>query len=110
MVTALVSMLTGKTVRYEVGMTGEISLQGQVLPIGGLKMKVLAAHRAGLTTIILPQRNEIDLDEVPEDVRKTMTFIPVETIDQVIEHALQAKDENDLQVTIPVPEPEVALN
>jgi ATP-dependent Lon protease len=95
MVTALVSLLTSRPVRSEVGMTGEISLQGQVLPIGGLKQKVLAAHRAGLTTVILPQRNAIDLDDVPEDIRKEMTFITAETIDEVLDKALGDKPVED---------------
>lgn len=90
MVTALVSLLTGRPVRAEVGMTGEVSLQGQVLPIGGLKQKILAAHRAGLTTVIFPQRNEADLDDVPEDVRGEMTFYMAETIDEVLAHALSS--------------------
>ncbi|GAB4563367.1 MAG: endopeptidase La [Anaerolineae bacterium] len=89
MVTALVSLLTGRPVRADVGMTGEITLRGQVLPIGGVKQKVLAAHRAGLKTVILPQRNETDLEELPEDVRAEMNFIPVERIDQVLEAALR---------------------
>ncbi len=89
--TALVSLFTKRPVRSNVGMTGEISLQGQVLPIGGLKQKVLAAHRAGLTTIIHPKRNEVDLEDVPEDVRKEITFIAVETIDQVLKNALQTR-------------------
>ena len=88
MVTAIVSQLTGRPVRSEVGMTGEVTLLGRVMPIGGLKMKVLAAHRAGLKTIILPRRNEIDLDDLPEDVRQELTFLPVEHIDQVLEAAL----------------------
>jgi ATP-dependent Lon protease len=88
MVTALVSLLTGRPVRAEVGMTGEISLQGQVLPIGGVKQKVLAAHRAGLTTVILPKRNEADLDDVPEDVRREMTFHVADSIDEVLRYAL----------------------
>jgi len=88
MVTAIVSQLTGRSVRSEVGMTGEVTLLGRVMPIGGLKMKVLAAHRAGLKTIILPKRNEIDLDDLPEDVRRELTFVPVEHIDQVLEAAL----------------------
>lgn len=90
MVTALVSLLTGRPVRAEVGMTGEISLQGQVLPIGGLKQKILAAHRAGLTTVIFPQRNDADLDDVPEDVRHEMTFVMAETIEEVLAHALSS--------------------
>jgi len=73
-----------------VGMTGEVTLQGKVLPIGGLKQKVLAAHRAGLTTVVFPLRNEVDLDDIPSSVREKMTFHPVETIDQVLELALEA--------------------
>ncbi|HEY63786.1 MAG TPA: endopeptidase La [Caldilineae bacterium] len=89
MVTALVSLLTGRPVRADVGMTGEITLRGQVLPIGGVKQKVLAAHRAGLKTVILPQRNEADLDDLPEDVGEELNFIFVERIDQVLEAALR---------------------
>ena len=89
MVTALVSLLTGRSVRADVGMTGEITLQGQVLPIGGTKQKVLAAHRAGLKTVVVPQRNEADLDDVPEDVREEMSFVLAETIDQVLEAGLE---------------------
>ncbi|MBI2877474.1 MAG: endopeptidase La [Candidatus Tectomicrobia bacterium] len=89
MVTAIVSLLTDRPVRSDVGMTGEITLQGRVLPIGGVKMKVLAAHRAGLKTVVLPKRNEPDLDELPEDVRREMGFVLVESIDGVLEAALQ---------------------
>ena len=74
--TALVSALTGRPIRKEVGMTGEITLRGRVLPIGGLKEKTLSAHRAGLTTIILPKQNEKDIDDIPESVRNDMTFVP----------------------------------
>jgi len=88
MVTAIVSQLTQRPVRPDVGMTGEVTLLGRVMPIGGLKMKVLAAHRVGLKTIILPKLNEIDLDELPDDVRHELTFMPVEHIDQVLEAAL----------------------
>jgi ATP-dependent Lon protease len=88
MVTAIASQLTGRPVRSEVGMTGEVTLLGRVMPIGGLKMKVLAAHRAGLKTIILPKRNEMDLDDLPDDVRQELTFVPVEHIDQVLKAAL----------------------
>jgi ATP-dependent Lon protease len=74
MTTALASLLSGRPVRAEVGMTGEVTLQGKVLPIGGVKQKVLAAHRAGLKEVVLPARNEGDLDDVPEQVREEMTF------------------------------------
>jgi ATP-dependent Lon protease len=89
MITALASLLTGRPVRHTVGMTGEVTLQGRVLPIGGLKQKVLAAHAAGLTDVILPERNRADLDDVPEDVREVMTFHPVMTIDEVLQVALE---------------------
>ncbi len=91
MVTALVSLLTDRPVRSDVGMTGEISLQGQVLPIGGLKQKIMAAHRAGLKTVIFPKRNDPDLDDVPEEIREGMTFHIAETLDEVLEHALSSK-------------------
>jgi ATP-dependent Lon protease len=85
---ALASLLSGRRVRPEVGMTGEITLQGMVLPIGGVKQKVLAAHRAGLTEVILPKRNELDLEEVPESIKEKMTFHTVEAIGEVLELAL----------------------
>ncbi len=88
MATALVSLLTGRSVRKEVGMTGEITLRGQVLPIGGLKEKVLAANRFGLTTVILPKRNEGDLEDVPEAVRSKMNFILAERVEDVVDAAL----------------------
>ena len=91
MTTAVVSLLTGRSVRPELGMTGEITLQGKVLPIGGVKQKVLAAHRAGLTEVILPSRNEGDLEDVPESVREEMTFHLASDIGQVLEHALMPK-------------------
>ncbi|CCF12146.1 ATP-dependent protease La [Brevibacillus laterosporus GI-9] len=87
MATALLSALTNIPVRKEVGMTGEITLRGRVLPIGGLKEKVLSAHRAGLTTIILPIENEKDLEDIPESVKNDMTFHPVEQMDDVIKYA-----------------------
>jgi ATP-dependent Lon protease len=93
MVSAMTSLLTSRPVRHEVGMTGEITLRGRVLPIGGVKMKVLAAYRAGLTTVILPKRNEHDLDELPEDVRQALTFVPVEMIHEVLGIALQLVEE-----------------
>ena len=89
MTTALVSLLSGRPVKHTVGMTGEVTLQGRVLPIGGLKQKVLAAHAAGLTEVILPERNRGDLDEVPEEVREQMAFHPVMSIDEVLELALE---------------------
>jgi ATP-dependent Lon protease len=89
MVTALTSLLSGRPVKHTVGMTGEVTLQGRVLPIGGLKQKALAAHAAGLTDVILPERNRGDLDEIPEEVREQMTFHPVMTVQEVIDRALE---------------------
>jgi len=89
MVTALSSLLSGRPVRHTVGMTGEVTLQGRVLPIGGLKQKVLAAHAAGLTDVIVPERNRGDLDDVPADVREAMTFHPVMTVNEVLAVALE---------------------
>jgi ATP-dependent Lon protease len=89
MTTALVSRLTGRPVRADVGMTGEVTLQGRVLPIGGLKQKVLAAQRAGLTTVVLPKRNGPDLEDVPESVREEMTFHLAEDVTQVLDWALE---------------------
>jgi ATP-dependent Lon protease len=88
MATALASLLTGRTVRDDVGMTGEITLRGQVLPVGGIKEKVLAAHRAGLGTVILPKQNEKDLDDVPREVRRRLKFILAEQVNDVFEAAL----------------------
>ncbi len=88
--TALASLLTGRVVRNDLAMTGEITLRGQVLPVGGIKEKVLAAHRAGLKTVILPNRNEKDLEDLPKEVRDSMKFILVEKVDQVFEAALTA--------------------
>jgi ATP-dependent Lon protease len=89
MTTALASLLSGRPVKHTVGMTGEVTLQGRVLPIGGLKQKVLAAHAAGLTEVILPERNRGDLDDVPEEVREQMTFHPVMSIGEVLDLALE---------------------
>jgi ATP-dependent Lon protease len=88
MATALVSAMSGRLVRRDVAMTGEITLRGRVLPIGGLKEKVLGAHRAGITTIVLPKANEADMEDIPEEVRKSMHFFPVETLDEVFNVAL----------------------
>ena len=89
MVTALTSLLSGRPVKHTVGMTGEVTLQGRVLPIGGLKQKVLAAHAAGLTDVVLPERNRGDLDDVPEEVRDAMKFHFAMTIDEVLGVALE---------------------
>jgi ATP-dependent Lon protease len=89
MVTALASLLSGRPVKHTVGMTGEVTLQGRVLPIGGLKQKVLAAHAAGLTDVILPERNRGDLDEIPKEVAEHMAFHPVMSIQEVLEKALE---------------------
>jgi ATP-dependent Lon protease len=89
MTTALASLLSGRPVRHTVGMTGEVTLQGRVLPIGGLKQKVLAAHAAGLTDVILPERNRPDLDDVPADVREEMRFHPVISLGEVLDVALE---------------------
>ncbi|HMD57469.1 MAG TPA: endopeptidase La [Solirubrobacteraceae bacterium] len=89
MVTALASLLSGRPVKHTVGMTGEVTLQGRVLPIGGLKQKALAAHAAGLTDVILPERNRGDLDDIPEEVREHMTFHPVMTVQEVLDRALE---------------------
>jgi ATP-dependent Lon protease len=86
--TALVSAMSGRPVRREVAMTGEATLRGRVLPIGGLKEKVLGAHRAGITTIILPKDNEADMEDIPEDVRKQLSFHPVSTLDEAFAIAL----------------------
>ncbi len=89
MTTAIASLLSGRPVRHTVGMTGEVTLQGRVLPIGGLKQKALAAHAAGLTDVIIPERNRADLDDVPEDVKAEMRFHPVMTLDEVLALALE---------------------
>ena len=89
MATALASLLTGRPVKHTVGMTGELTLQGRVLPIGGLKQKVLAAHAAGLTDVVIPERNRADLDDVPENVRDELKFHPVMSLDEVPVVALE---------------------
>jgi ATP-dependent Lon protease len=89
MVTALASLLSGRPVKHTVGMTGEVTLQGRVLPIGGFKQKALAANAAGLTDVILPERNRGDLDDIPEEVRNQMSFHPVMTVQEVLDRALE---------------------
>jgi ATP-dependent Lon protease len=88
MTIALVSLLTGVPVRDDVAMTGEITLRGQVLPVGGIKMKALAARRAGVDTFVLPKRNEADLDDLPEELKEEMTFVLAETLDDVLAAAM----------------------
>jgi ATP-dependent Lon protease len=92
MTTALASLLSGRPVRSDVGMTGEVSLTGRVLPIGGLKQKLLAAHRAGLTTVIVPQRNEPDLDDVPEAILAEVEVRLVSDVSEVLDIALAPAD------------------
>ena len=101
MVTALASLLSGRPVKHTVGMTGEVTLQGRVLPIGGFKQKALAAHAAGLTDVILPERNRGDLDDIPEEVREQMTFHPVMTVQEVLDVALEpaAKPAHDVALS-----------
>jgi ATP-dependent Lon protease len=99
MATALASALSGVSVRHDVAMTGEITLRGRVLPIGGLKEKVLAAHRAGITTMIIPEDNRKDLEEIPENVRADITFVEVAHMDEVLAVALArygASDDDSL--------------
>jgi ATP-dependent Lon protease len=88
-VTALVSLISGRPVKADVGMTGEITLRGQVMPVGGIKEKMLAAHRAGLKMVILPKRNEADLEELPDEVRRDLDFHLVEMMDDVLDLALE---------------------
>jgi len=100
MVTSLASLLTGRPVKHTVGMTGEVTLQGRVLPIGGLKQKVLAAHAAGLTDVILPERNRADLDDVPASVREAMSFHPVMSLGEVLELGLEpSRDAADVALS-----------
>jgi ATP-dependent Lon protease len=102
MVMAMASLFSNRPVRGDVGMTGEVTLRGRVLPVGGIKMKVLAAHRAGLTTVILPARNEKDLDDLPEEVRNTMIFKLVDTIDDALRvgFGMEAEEPSNERVTV----------
>ena len=99
MATAIYSLIAGRPVRADVGMTGEITLRGQVLPVGGIKEKVIAAHRSGLLTVILPRRNEADLEDLPDEVKQELNFVFVDTIDNVLETAVEPQ---------PVPEMEIS--
>jgi ATP-dependent Lon protease len=94
--TALVSEMSGVPVRRDVAMTGEITLRGRALPIGGVKEKVLGAHRAGITHVIIPKQNEPDLEDVPEEVRRQLVFHPVETLEEVLKVALSPSDADAL--------------
>jgi ATP-dependent Lon protease len=96
MVVAMASVLSGHPARHDVGMTGEITLRGRVLPVGGVKMKVLAAHRAGLSSVIIPKQNEHDLDDLPEDIRDALTFIPVDLIGEALQAVLQSNVDTKL--------------
>src|SRR5204862_7346696 len=87
--TAMVSLLTGRRVRHDVAMTGEITLRGSVLPVGGVKEKVLAAHRAGIKRVILPERNAKDLVDVPDEVKRTLDVVTVKKVDEVLYAALE---------------------
>jgi ATP-dependent Lon protease len=88
MLTALASVMTGRPVRHDLAMTGEITLRGKVLPVGGIKEKVMAAHRAGIKTVLLPRHNERDLEGVPEELRQELKVIPIDTAEQVLHEAL----------------------
>jgi ATP-dependent Lon protease len=93
MFTALASLFSNRPVRSDVAMTGEVTLRGLVLPIGGLKEKSLAAMRAGISTVIIPKLNEKDLADVPEEAKEKIKFVPVENVDQVLEVALEKNGE-----------------
>jgi len=102
MVTAITSMATGRPVRSEVGMTGEVTLNGRVLPIGGVKQKLLAAQRAGLTTVYLPQRNEPDLDDVPEEIRDALEIRLTTDVADLVATALTPADSDAPSEAVPV--------
>ncbi len=101
MATSLVSLISGRKVKPHLGMTGEITLRGQVLPIGGVKEKVIAAHRNGLRTVVLPKRNKFDLDDVPDEIKNSMQFVYVETVDDVLAAALEAPQPHGRKKTGP---------
>jgi ATP-dependent Lon protease len=100
MAMAMASLFSGRTVRGDVGMTGEVTLRGRVLPVGGIKMKVLAAHRAGLTTVILPKRNEKDLDDIPQEVRDTLRIVMVDRIDEAMNVAFGAEARQEIPIPL----------
>jgi ATP-dependent Lon protease len=100
MVLSMASLFSGRTVRGDVGMTGEVTLRGRVLPVGGIKMKVLAAHRAGLTTVILPKRNEKDIDDIPQEVRDTVRLVLVDRIDEALNMALVVEKQKEISLAV----------
>lgn len=110
MVMAMVSLFTGQPVKNGVGMTGEVTLRGRVMPVGGVKMKILAAHRAGLNTVILPKRNERDLDDLPDDVREAISFVLVDKIDEAVRAAIpiQTEEKESTEQDWDIPKKEVA--
>jgi ATP-dependent Lon protease len=95
MATAVISALSNTPISREVAMTGEITLRGRVLPVGGIKEKVLAANRMGIKKVLLPIENEKDLEEIPDKIRKKMTFVLVKSMEEVLEHALLKRNDND---------------
>jgi ATP-dependent Lon protease len=97
--TALASLLLNRTIKPDLAMTGEITLRGQVLPVGGIKEKVLAAHRYELSTVILPSQNQFDLEDIPEEIRNTMKFIFVDTVDDVFQHAFDLQPAAEVATT-----------
>ena len=101
MATSLVSLISGRKVKPHLGMTGEITLRGQVLPIGGVKEKVIAAHRNGMRTVVLPKRNQFDLDDVPDEIKNSMQFVYVETVEDVLNAALEPTKSLDEAKTAP---------
>ena len=98
MITALSSLLSGRRVRSDTAMTGEITLRGRVLPVGGIKAKVLAAHRAGIERVVLPKKNERDVDDVPEEARKALEFIFVDDVSEALAETLEANVHLDDEV------------
>ena len=106
--TSVVSALTEIPVRSEVAMTGEITLRGEVLPIGGLKEKLLAAHRGGIETVLIPHENKKDLAEIPKNIKDKLTIVPVKWIDEVLEHSLAHMPVPDTKSKGAEPKPEAA--
>jgi ATP-dependent Lon protease len=106
MATALVSALTGRKVRRDVAMTGEITLRGKVLPIGGLKEKMLAAHRAGISTFVLPGKNKKDLADIPSKVLRQIQVVPADDLDKVLDVALRPAPNLSDPINEPTPEPQ----